>query len=349
MEKTFLVSVARAIMRDPNTGAGLGYGTANIDSALTMTTEEAEVRGGINNPILYVYKHSIKVAVSITDATFSKNILSFNAGTNIYNGLVTALAPNDCKTLSASGSATLDNTPIGNVEVFFEDGTVQTVTPVGDTITVSGGENLKITAFYNYSVTADRITIETQTPPSVVDLTLIAEVRDDTNVITEYLQIRVPRFQVSGNYTLSLTANGVSNQALEGTALEVAATDCTTNAYYAEAIWIPATSVAPPVYALALTPDLTFSVAAGLPSSKPLTLNGLRGGNYTPTNLTTSGSYAVTTGSTTLAAYFNVGLHTGLVTAGSSVAAGWTAIVTASYVDATHGLLHDYITLTATA
>lgn len=347
-DKTFLVSVAKAVMRDPNSGAGLGYGNANIDSALTMTTEEAEVRGGINNPILYVYKHSRKVAVNITDATFSKNILSFNSGTNIYNGSVTAVAT-DCLALSSSGSATLANTPTSsNVEIFFEDGTIQTVIPVGNTITVSGGANLKVTAIYDYSVTADRITIETQTPPSVIDLTLIAEVRDDTNTLTDYLQIRVPRFQVSGNYNLALTANGVSSQALEGTALEVASTDCGSS-YYAEAIWIPVSTVAPSVYTLALMPDLTFSIGAGLPASKQLVLNGLRGGNYTPINLTTSASYAVTSGSTTLPAYVNVGLHTGLVTAGSSVGVGWTGIITASYIDATHGLLHDYITYTITA
>jgi hypothetical protein len=206
-----------------------------------------------------------------------------------------------------------------------------------------------VTCIYDYATTADRITVETQTPPSTVDLTLIAEVRDDTDTLVEYFQVRDPKFKVSGNYTLALTANGVSNQALEGTALEVAADDCNGKPYFVQTTWIPADGTTPSVYALALTPDLTFSVAAGLPISKQLTLNGLRGGNYTPTNLTTSASYAVTSGSTTLAAYVNVGLHTGLVTAGSSVAAGWNGIITASYVDATHGLLHDYITFNVTA
>jgi len=345
--KEYLVSVARAVIRDPNTGAGIAYGTANIDSALTMATEEAVVRGGVNNPILYIYKHSRKVDVKITDATFDKNILSLNAGTSIVSGTVSVVAT-DCKVLSASGSATMTNTPTGNVEVFFDDGTVQTVTPVGSVITVSGGANLQVTCIYDYATTADRITVETQTPPSTVDLTLIAEVRDDTDVLVDYFQVRVPKFKVSGNYTLALTANGVSNQALEGTALEVPASDCNGKPYFVETTWIPADGTAPSVYALALTPDLTFS-AASLPSSKQLVLNGLRGGNYTPTVVTTSASYAVTSGSTTLAAYVNVGLHTGLVTAGSSVVAGWTGIITASYTDATHGLLHDYITYTVTA
>lgn len=348
--KEFLVSTGKAVLRDPNTGAGLGYGTFNLETALTVTTEEAVVRGGIGNPILFVYKHSRKVDAKITDTTFSPTILSLNAGTNVYNGTLTTVAT-DCLVLSASGSATLANTPTSDtVEVYFEaDGTIQSVIPVGSVITVSGGANLKVVAFYDYTTTADRVRIETNTPPSVIDLLLIAEVRDDTGTLTNNLNIRIPRFQVSGNYTLGMTANGVSTQALEGTALEVASADCSSNPYYADVIWIPASGGNPSVYALAMTPDLTFSVAAGLPKSKQLTLSGLRGGNYIPAPLTTSASYAVTSGSTTAVGNFNVGLHTGLVTAGSSVAAGWNAIVTASYVDAVHGLLHDYITITATA
>lgn len=349
-DREFLVSVGKAVMRDPTTGAGLGYGTFNLETALTMSTEEAVVRGGINNPILYVYKHSKKVDVKITEATFSENILSFNAGTSIYNGSVTALAT-DCLVLSASGSGTLANTPTSdNVEVFFSDGTVETVTPVGSNITVSGGANLKVTAIYDYSVTADRIRIETNTPPTVVDLTLIAEVRDDTNTLTDTLEIRVPRFQVSGNYNLGLTADGVSTQSLDGTALEVASSDCTSNPYYADVIWIPSSATAPSVYAVAAYPAvLEFSVAGGLPANKQINLSGLRGGQYTPATITTSASYHVTSGSTTDVGNFNVGANTGLVTAGSSVAVGWTAVVTACYVDPTHGTLYDTVTLNGVA
>lgn len=346
--KDFLVSVANAIIRDPNTGAGIAYGTANIDSALTISTQATEVRGGINNPLLFTYIHDRKVDVKITQATFDTNILALNAGTSVLNGAVSVVGT-DCLVLSASGSGTLTNSPLGSVEVFLSNGTVQTVTPVGSVITVSGGANDRVTAIYDYTATADQITIETTKPPSVVDLTLKAEVRDDTNTIVNYLQISIPRFQINGNYTLSLAANGVSNQALEGTSLSVASSDCNTGEYYAKATWIPATNTAPSIYALALYPDLTFSVAAGLPKSKQLHLDGLRGGLYSNVDLTTSASYAVTSGSTTLAAYVNVGAHTGLVTAGSSVGVGWTGTITASYIDATAGLLHDYITFTITA
>ena len=350
MANNFLVSVARAVLRDPTTLAGIGYGTANIDSALNITTQETEVRGGINNPLLFKYIHDRKVDVKITDATFSPTILSLNAGTSVLNGSVTAVKT-DCLTLSASGSATLNSTPTStNVEVFLPNGTIQTVTPTGSNITVSGGANQTVTAIYDYtSALTDQVTIETTKRPSVVDLTLIAEVRDSSNVIQYYLQIHVPKFQINGNYNLALAANGVSTQALEGSSLAVTSSDCTTGDYYAKVTWIPNSSEAIPVTSIALYPAMTFSVAAGLPASKQLTLYGLRGGLNGNVILTTSASYHITSGSTGLAAYFNVGANTGLVTAGSSVAAGWNAIVTACYTDATLGTLTDVTTITATA
>jgi len=344
MNNTFLVSVANAVVRDPSTLEAIMYGTANIDSALTISMASTEVRGGINNPLLYTYLHDRKVDVKLTQATFDKNILALNAGNTVLNGSVTAVKT-DCIVLS-SGSGTTASVPTGNVTVFLPNGTVQTVTPTGSNIVVSGGANQKITAVYNYTVSADQLTIETTKPPSVVDLTLIAEVRDNTGVIAEYLQINIPRFQVTGNYTLSLAANGVSNQALEGTSLSVSSTDCSSGEYYAKVTWIPVSSTSVAVSDIAASPSsLTFSVAAGLPASKQINVYGLRGGLYSNVNVTTSCSFVLTSGS----ASWSVGLHTGLVTAGSATAAGYLGVVTATYYDATSGSLTDTVNLVATA
>lgn len=344
-----LVSVASAYLRDPSTGEGLAYGTANIDSAFTVTTQQTEVRGGVGNKLIFNYIHDRKIDCKITEATFAKSIMSLNAGANIVNGTITALKT-DCVMLSASGSATLNETPTSSTVSVFYGEQVQTVIPVGDVITVSGWENLRVDAMYDYSVAADQITFEATKPPSIVDLVLIAEERDaDSRDIANYIQIHVPQFQITGNYSLTMAANGVSNQALEGTSLSVKSSDCTTGDYYAKVSWIPYDGVAPSVTSLAAVPAvLTFS-AASVPQSKQISLKGLRGGLYGNVDVTTSASFLVTSGSTTAAGNYNVGLHTGLVTAGSSVAAGWLATVTASYVDPTAGLLNETISVIATA
>ena len=236
----FLVSVANAIVRDPNSGSAIAYGTTNLTSAFTLTTQKTDVRGGINNPLLYTYIHDRTVEVKIEEATFDKVYLGLNVGDLVENGSV-SVTQTDCITLSSgsgvlSGSATTDP-----VNLFLSDGTIAVVTPVsGSVFFYAAGSSTMVTAVYKTMVASDQITVQTITPPSVVDLTLIGEVRDNTGVIIEYLQINIPRFQVSGNYTLSFAANGVSTQALDGYALETASTDCTSGAYYAKVTWVPA-------------------------------------------------------------------------------------------------------------
>jgi len=348
-----LVSVGEAVVRDSVTGAALMSGRANIDSAFTMSAQSTEVRGGINNQLLFTYIHDKKVDVKITDATFNMDILSLNAGTNILNSSVTVLK-SECVTFSASGSATLANVPTGTkgVNVFLGDpATIQTVTPVGSVITVSGGNGLTGMAYYDYSVTADQLTVEAITPPQIVDLYLTAQERDSNSkgAIVNLVQIHIPNFQILGNYTLGMTANGVSTQPLEGTALVTKSTNCTVSDYYATVTRIPYTGANPSVSNLYLKQDTFISVAAGLPKTVQLQAIGLRGGLAGQIDVTTSASYHVTSGSTTLAAYFNVGANTGLVTAGSSVAAGWTAVISACYIDSVSGTLTDSAIMTVTA
>lgn len=295
----------------------------------------------------YTYKHDRKISAKITQAIFTEEILALNAGTTVYNGTVTALAT-DCLTTSASGSATLSQTPNSTVvSVIYSNNSITPTTPTSTTI--SGlTANALITAIYPYSVTADRIRVETINPPSIVWLTLLAEIRDNTNTVVYNMQVDIPRYQISGNYTMSLTANGVSNQALDGDALAVASTDCTSGEYYADVTFIPVSTASVAVSDVVATPT-SMAFSAAVKGSKQATLWGLRGGLYSNVNLTTTGSWTVTSGSTGLAAYYSVGLHTGLVTCGSSVVQGWNATVTGCYIDATNGTLTDSISITTTA
>jgi hypothetical protein len=335
MANEFLVSVANAVLRDPSTGAALAFGTTNITSAFTLSTAQTDVRGGINNPLLYTYIHDRALEVKIEQATFDKTVLGLNVGQLVQNGLVDVIQT-DCIVLSASGSGTVSATPIGNVTVFLDNGTTQTVTPNTKDITVSGGANEKVNAVYTTSATADQITIGTITPPSVVDLTLIAEVRDNTGAIVQQLQINVPRFQVMGNYTLSLAANGVSNQALEGKALTSFSSDCANGDYYAKVTWIPVSATAIPVASIAAIPSTVSFSAASLPASQQVTVLGIRGGMYANTNITTSCSYVRTSGCATII----VNASTGVISASATAASGHSAVIGVNYSSAS---LVDYV------
>ena len=353
----YLVSVADAVGRDPNTGYAVFYGHANISSALTISMTATDVRGGIGNELLYVFLHDKKVEVKVTQATFGEPIVALNAGASVLNSAVTVLQT-DQLTLSASGSATLTQTPNSStVTVCLANGTFSTVVPSGTSITGLSGANTAVTAIYTYSVAADQLTMSATTPPNVIDLTLLAQIRDNTGTIVQYLQIDVPRFQVAGNYTMSLAANGVSNQELDGFAL---AQTSSSGDYYLTATWINATSTTTPYFDIANYPSsYSVSVAGGLPATKQLTTYGLRGGVNANVVLTTSCSYTISSGcmvgsGSAPSGLFSVSGSTqaangGLITAGSSVVAGYTATVKTVYIDPTNGSLIDYTVITATA
>jgi hypothetical protein len=324
----FLVSVAKAIARDPNTGKGLFLGKTNISSAFTLSMQKVEVRGGINNPLLYVYYHTRAVEIKIEEATFDKVFLGLNVGQLVQSSAVNTLQT-ECVTLSGNtGTTTL--TPLSDIAVYMNDGTIQNVTPTGTSFTVTNGGSTSVDIVYTVSTTVDNISVATTTPPSVVDMTLIAEVRDTTGIIVDYLQINIPRFQISGNYTLSLAANGVSNQALDGYALAVNSTDCTTGDYFARIAWVPAASAAVSTGSIVALPStLTFPLAS-LPTSKNISVLGIRGtSNVT---ITTSCSFVL---GASASPCFSVGLHTGTVTCGSTgtIPVGTSGSVVVTYWD----------------
>ena len=336
----FLVSVANMILRDPITKNGIAYGKANIASAFNITMQNADVRAGINNKLLYSYYHTREVNLSVEDATFSESIIAINVGSSAIVGAANVLQT-DCLTLSSSGSGTITSTPIGNVNVFLPDGSIQTVTPSVKNINVSGGAGLKVDCIYTTSKSVSQITVGATTPPDIVDVTLIAEIRTSaTREVVKYLQINVPSFQVAGNYSLSLTANGVSSQKLEGKALAVTASDCTSEDYYAKCSWIPVTASSAYSQIAATPSSITFSHLA-VPASQSITVLGIRGGVYQNTNITTSCSF-VKSGS---APSLTCGSATGVVTAGSSAVAGDNILV---YVNYATGSLIDVVPVTVT-
>ncbi len=329
MTNKFLVSVADVIGRNATTGALLFRGVANINSAFTMATQKTDVRGGINNPLLYTYYHDREVSVSIESATFEKSLLALNAGTSVSNGTIT-VAKQESVTLS-SGSGTLTKTPTSTtVGVLLSDGTIQDVTPTANTIYVAGGGNQSVTAIYDYNETlVDYVTGFATLPPTGIELIMTSEVRDSTNTKIYDFQVIIPNFNISGNYTMALAANGVSTQKIEGTALVKSSS---TGDYYYIAKWIPSTAGTVSYTDIAVTPaTISFSYASR-PQTQQLTAYGIRGGLYANTNVTASGSFARTSGCSTITASAS-----GLVTSTSAVKQGDNAVISFWYWDSVTG------------
>jgi hypothetical protein len=322
-DNTFLVSVANVLALNPTTNAALFYGKANLNSAFTLSMASTDVRGGINNALLYTYVHDRDLAVSIESATFGKDILALNVGSSIVNSAVNVWK-SECVQLSAN-VGTLTETPVGNIEVQKADGTWTTVTPSGTSITVSGGGNTIVWAHYQYSETVDRITIGTTKPPNTVKLIFTAEVRTQGAGLTEYLQIEVPNVQIDGNYELSLTADGVSTEKIAGKALSIAGTTCNDGDMYAYVSWIPVTSTIS-YSEIFVTPNV-FEPDAGETATQQLTVWGVRGGTYANVNITSLCTFAKAAGGDS-----DVSVSAGgLITVAATSTAADTATITATY------------------
>jgi len=294
MANTFLVSVADAIGLDPTTGNAIFVGTANMSSAFTLSMANSDVRGSKGNALLFKYMHTRDLEISIEQATFEKDFLALNVGESILNQTVNTIKT-ECITLS-SDDGTVSETPVGDITVFKEDGTSLTVTPTGSNFTVPSGGNAKVTVVYKYSDTVDRLPIGVTNPPNVIDLYLIADIRDNEGTLVEQLSINIPSFQISGSYTLNMGADSVSSESLTGMALSTTGNTCAEGSVYGFVDWIPASGTNTEVAYIAGTPT-NFEPAVGdLPETLQLTVRAYRGGVVQPNVVTSSATYSIISG-----------------------------------------------------
>lgn len=320
MANEFLVSVGRVVARDPETGAGLFYGNAMIETGFDTSMEAVDIRGGRGNALLMTYMTGKKVTLKINQPTFSMQLLGFNSGqlstTGTYNILQT-----ESVTLSGNtGSVSL--TPISDIAVYFSDNSIQNVTPLLKSFTVVAGGSQTVTVIYTAAVTAEQVRIEAATPPKLLDITIIGDIRNDAQVLTHYLHINIPRYQVDGSFNFAMTANGVSQMALSGFA--TVATDTDGTYYYAKQWKVASVASSTAISMISALPS-TLSFTAGVLGSQNVSVLGTRGS--VNENITTSCSF-VASGSS-----FVAGLHTGVVTISASAAlASISGSVVVSYL-----------------
>lgn len=340
--ESYIVSVADAIGLDATNGNLLFIGKANITSAFTISTQKTEVRGGKNNPIRYTFYHDKAVEVTIESACFQKEFLALNAGTKIENGIVNVSKMEAIKL--TAGVGTLSETPVGNVGVMLPNGTIQNITPNGKSITISGGGDQEITAVYTYTEAGvDYITGFSANPPTGIHLILMADERDNAGTKISDVIIDVPAFNISGNYTLSFAANGVSQDSLNG---QAAVTSDANGDYYYKSFFVPTEVASAQGYSdIAATPGMVTFSEASLPDTSQLTVLGIRNGLFSNVNITSQCTFSAS-GVDTDVLWVSA---SGLISACATAQAGDTITVTADYWDSASGSLVDTAIVSVTA
>ena len=331
-----LVSVAEVKFFDPVTDYELGSAFALTDSGITSEMQNAEVRGGFMNQLLFDIKHTRSFSINFTSATFKPVYLAFQTGTNIAVGAKDVYIFNDCVT-ATNGAATLSKTPVGPVNVQLPNGSMLDLAkPGSSSINVGAGVNGECICSYAYNnAQVSNIAINADTQPKTVKAVMHVRAQEQDGTIGTY-EIVIPRLKFTGTINFSFTADGVSSTNISGTALSYTDSNSCGQQKYADWTFIPDTaSIVEPIAIAAIPSKISLAVGAKLTP----TIVALRGGLYS--NEILSDDLAFASAENTIA---TVGATSGEIT---GAGAGTTTIAVTYDADGLN--LGTTITVTVTA
>lgn len=246
--KKFLTSVADVYAYDADDNL-MFISKTLLDSSVEATLGSSPVRGGRGNQLQYTYYHTGELNLNLTDTQWNLAMLGATVGDKegpLYNYYRE-------ETISVTGSSgTVSYTPLAfeGTTVYgwatSPSGKTEKVTFTGKNFTLANSETGDwCVRYYTENTTAGHgITISSNMVPKVVKVVMETQL-NSSDVTTNKIgiaQIIVPRLQLSGAFTISMTADGVANTPLTGTALsytDSSAQGCgISDGYYARIIEI---------------------------------------------------------------------------------------------------------------
>ena len=244
----FLAGVATATLMDGDEIVA----TANtlLDSSITIGVSMEDVRAGVGNKLYGRYAHTSTFDLKLNDAMFNIQYLAMNTGSNVEIG--GDVLCNERLTADGEGKITLSNNPVvlgKTLKVYaFEAGTNGKYVEYGNIAgkVVSGLEAGKdyCVRYACHNDNASRIVISSNFIPKTLSVILEANLYSggscdvETSTLAGKLQIKVYRFMLNGNQELSMTAAGVSQTSIEGSALASGCEGCDGDGAYAEILQI---------------------------------------------------------------------------------------------------------------
>lgn len=221
-----------------------------IDSGITIGLSFEDIRAGIRNKLYGRYAHTSTFDLKLTDAMFNLEYLAMNTGSDISLGgdvmIDEELTSTDKKiVLSQTAVAIAGNTVYAYAKKSGTDN-------VYDKYEVSGNDNsIEVTEDGTYCIRymytndlASKMIINANFIPKTLTLILEANLYSggscdiETSTLAGKVTIKVPRFMLNGSQELSLTASGVANTSIEGTALASGCAGCSGDGVYAEIIQV---------------------------------------------------------------------------------------------------------------
>ena len=222
-----------------------------IDSGITIGLSFEDIRAGIRNKLYGRYAHTSTFDLKLTDAMFNLEYLAMNTGSDISLGgdvMVDEELTSTAKKIKLSQTAVA----ISGSKVYAyakKSGTDN----VYDKYAVSEANEIEVPVDGTYCIRymytndlASKMIINANFIPKTLTLILEANLYSggscdiETSTLAGKVTIKVPRFMLNGSQELSLTASGVANTAIEGTALASGCAGCSGDGVYAEIIQVMA-------------------------------------------------------------------------------------------------------------
>lgn len=258
-------------------------GTTNMNTSLEVSMEEQVINAGKGNKRVYSYKYGRELAATLEAADWKLEYVAANIGNDIKSGLEEVYHIDECVDLT-EGVGMLSDTPVGKVAVTLPNGVIVEVDADDKSIDLKSQETVKtgtvsVKATYRYNRQAKSLTIDADTSPKVYKLVLDAERHNNKLGKVGSLQVIIPSYQPSGNFTMEFTPDGVTSTNIDGNALAVEGDTCAGGgavyAYIKEFDTIGDGLI--DVAEIAVSPS-QFTLAH--PNTQKLSIIGIRGGAY---------------------------------------------------------------------
>ena len=333
--KFFLASVGNAEAYAARNGEFAHVLSARTltESTLGFTSSMEEVRAGQGAKLYGRFNHSAGMTVSLTDAMFDMNYIALQTGSQIQTGASAIYAKDSytavtgaTKTIALTKEPVAIGTACGldkKVVWFRASGcnpTQEDISVVIDgtdnkyengNLTVGATDAAKFVDGVTYCISyfamdnlADLIKISANFIPAEMVLVLTAKLFEgdanapETGKPAGEITIKVPRFQLDGQFDLSMAMTSAATIALNGTALAVDAGGCEDDGIYAEIVQVlnNATYSSKGIRMIAVDPE--SAVAGSVPVVYGLYNNGSTGlipnSDLTFTPALNSGKFAAT-------------------------------------------------------
>lgn len=241
--KKFLTSVADVRGYDSNDNL-LFTGKTLLNSSISSTLSNTDVRAGRGNQLLYSYWHTQALEITISDAQWNLEYLSTALGTSVTTGANVWVE--ESITLDASKGGSVTGTPltVAGTTVYgwvtHEDGDTERVEFSTKAFTTADGAEGDVVCvrYYANNASARQLVVPANAIPAIVRLSMEAQLASSdvsTNIVGA-VQIEIPRAQMTGGFEISLAADGVSSTPLNCRALSYTETSggCASAPQYAK-------------------------------------------------------------------------------------------------------------------